>query len=277
MVVNRQAMKQPTQAAPRKQARTFTIAHLWRMTLWGMTAAGALLLAGLTTRSEPGLQRMAALFSEQRTSAEKIPAQPLGAPAETRRLAEAVRSLTVQNAQLESRLSAVEQNIEDITGSVAKQIQQVKKEAGNSWPASASPEPITSAMIASLNPIATPSAFGVPLPSPPQTSPAARSLGNAAGPAAGPMQYGIDVGSALSIEVLRARWLGIRSAHRRLFDGLTPTVVLRQIPRSNRVELHLVAGPLDSSEAAAQLCAQLIPYRLLCQPVAFDNSHIALQ
>lgn len=276
MVVNRQAMKQPTQAAPRKPARAFTIAHLWRMTLWGMTAAGALLVAGLTTRSEPSSQRMAALFSEQRTAAEKIPAQPMGAPAETRKLAEAVRSLTVQNAQLELRLSAVEQNIDDITGSVAKQIEQVKQ-AANSWPANVTPEPITSAISASgISPIQTPAVFAVPLPSPPMTSPAALAPGDAAGLAATPMQYGVDVGSAFSIEVLRARWLGIRSAHRRLFDGLTPTVVLRQVPRSSRVELHLVAGPLDSS-AAAQLCAQLIPYRLLCQPVAFDTSHIALQ
>jgi hypothetical protein len=91
------------------------------------------------------------------------------------------------------------------------------------------------------------------------------------------MEYGVDVGSALSIDMLRARWLGIRSAHRRLFDGLVPTVVLHQIPRTNRVELRLVAGPLDNSEAAEQLCAALEAYRLLCQPVAFNSPHIALQ
>lgn len=276
MVVHKQAMKQAAPAAPPRRTRAFTIGHLWRMTMWGMTAAGALLLAGLTSRGEPGSQRMAALFSAQRTSAAKIPAPPSGAQAETRKLAEAVRSLTVENDQLAARLAAVEQNLNDITGSVAKEIEQAKKEAGNGWPAGAKPEPITPAMIASISPIATPSAFGVPLPSPPATSAAAPSPGNAS-QAAMPAQYGVDVGSAISIEVLRARWLGIRSAHRRLFEGLTPTVVLHQVARSSRLELHLVVGPLDSFEAAAQLCAELAPYRLLCQPAAFDNSHLALQ
>ena len=47
--------------APKRGAakKTFTIRRLWRMALWGATAAGALLLAVLTTRSEVGSQRVA--------------------------------------------------------------------------------------------------------------------------------------------------------------------------------------------------------------------------
>lgn len=280
MVVHRQDKKQPAPAAPPRAtaARAVATQHLWRPIVWGMTTAGALFIAVLTTRSEPGSQRMAALFSEQRISTEKIAARPFDVQTETRRLAEAVHSLTAENGELESRLAAVEQNVSDITGSVARQIAAVKKEAAETWPADRKPEPITSALIASIiSPIETPSAFGVPLPSPPLTSPAASASADAGGSAATPAEYGVDVGSALSIEVLHARWLGIRSAHRHLFEGLTPTVVLRQVARSNRVELHLVVGPLDSSEAAAQLCAELTFYHLVCQPVAFDNSHIALQ
>jgi hypothetical protein len=281
VVLEKVAIKAPVRAAPAKAAAAgaFTIQHLWRLTLWGATAAGALLIAVLTTRGDTGSQRMATLLSEP--GKRQVAAQPFDPQAETRKLAETVRALTIENVQLESRLAAVEQNVNDVTGSITKQIDEVKKRAANTWPADVKPGPITPAIVASIitPPIETPNAFSAPLPPPPAplTSPATQSPGDTTGSIAKPAEYGVDVGSALSIDVLRARWLGIRSAHRHLFEGLTPTVELHQIPRSNRVELRLVVGPLDNSEAAAQLCAALAAYRLLCQPATFDSSHIALQ
>jgi hypothetical protein len=296
VVLERLAIKGPVRAAPAKAAAAgaFTIQHLWRMTLWGATAAGALLIAVLTTQGDTGSQRMATLLSEP--GKRQVAAQPFDPQAETRKLGEAVRGLTIENSQIESRLAAIEQNVDDVTGSITKQIDEVKKQAANTWPADAKPGPITPAIVASIvsPPIETPSAFGAPLP-PPPAPPATQAPSDVTGSVTRPAEvakpveaakpadvdksteYGVDVGGALSVDVLRARWLGIRSAHRRLFDGLTPTVELHQIPKSNRVELRLVVGPLDNSEAAAQLCAALAAYRLLCQPTAFDRSHIALQ
>ena len=66
---------------------------------------------------------------------------------------------------------------------------------------------------------------------------------HAAAPAA-VAHYGVDIGSAVSIQVLRAHWLGIRSAHAQLFEGLTPVVKLHEVPHTGRVELRLVVGPL---------------------------------
>ncbi len=282
MVVKGLAMKQSGQAAPHKRVakRPFTIAHLWRMSLWGATAATALLVAVLTTRSEPGSQRVAALFSVHGNSNTQLATGPLDVRAETRQLADAVRGLTRQDSELKARLVAVEQNVNDITGSVAKQIAKVKADAASTWLGGAKPEPITPAIITSLiSPTEpAPSSLGAPLPSPPLTAaatPPASGIENST--AALPNAYGVDVGGALSIDVLRARWLGIRSAHRRLFEGLTPTVALRQVGKTNRAELRLVVGPLATSEAAVRLCAALTPYRLFCQPTAFDGQHIALQ
>lgn len=278
MVVKKLAIKHAVQAAPQRAApgKPFTIAHLWRMTLWGATAATALLVAVLTTRSEPGSARIAALFSVHDGSKTQVARGPLDTQAQTRQLADAVRNLTRDNSELKSRLAAVEQNVNDITGSVAKQIAKVKADAANNWPANAKPEPITPAIIASIIGPAKPASSGVAAP---PASPPLRTPSPAGGTenSAIPVAYGVDVGGALSIDVLRARWLGIRSAHRRLFEGLTPTVVLRQIGKTNRAELRLVVGPLASSEAAARLCAALAPYRLFCQPTAFDGQHIALQ
>lgn len=280
MVLDKLAIKRPAQGPPPKAAAAgaFTLAHLWRMTLWGATAAGALLFAVLTTRSDAGSQRIATIFSEPGTK--QVAAHPFDPQAETHKLAENVRGLTIENGELESRVAAIEQNVNDITGSITKQIDEVKKEAANNWPADAKIGPITPAIVASItSPSVIPSPFGAPLPPPPLTQPAAQSPppGDVTGSVPNPAEYGVDVGSALSVDVLRARWLGIRSAHRHLFEGLTPTVVLHQMPRTNRIELRLVVGPLENSEAAAQLCAALAVYRLVCQPVPFDSSHIALQ
>ena len=280
-MVKKLAMKQSGQAAPAKAAarKPFTIAHLWRMTLWGATAATALLVAVLTTRSEPGSQRIATLFSVHGHPKTQFATKPSDTQAETRQLAEAVRGLTRDDSELKARLAAVEQNVNDITGSIAKQIAKAKADAANAWPADAKPAPITPAIITSIinPPESAPAGLGAPLPSPPLTTPATKPAGGAESAPTTPASYGVDVGGALSIDVLRARWLGIRSAHRRLFQGLIPTVVLRQTGKANRADLRLVVGPLASSEAAARLCAALAPYRLFCQPTAFDRQHIALQ
>jgi hypothetical protein len=278
VVVKKPSVTQSAKAAPRRDVakKTFTMRHLWRMTLWGATAACALLLAVLSTRSEVGSQRIAAVFTSAHGRAQ-LAARSFDAQAETRRLAAAVQDLTAQNGALKSRLAAIEQNMDDITGSVTRQIEAVKAETAPPWPAEAAPEPVTPAIVASIvNPtLPPPAGLAAPLPSP--VAAAAPPAGEAATPASTPSEYGVDVGSALSIEVLRARWLGIRSAHAQLFAGLTPTVVVREIPKTKRAELRLVVGPLPSSAAAAQICAALVPYRLFCQPTVFDRQHLALQ
>jgi len=267
--------------APKREAarKIFTMRHLWRMTLWGATAASALFLAVLTTRSEVGSQRVAAVFPSLRGhAAVQVAARPFDPQAATRRLAEAVHDLAAENGELKSRLAAVEHNMDDITGSVSRQIEAVKAETATPWPADAKPAPVTPADIASIiAPAWPPAGLGAPLPSRPQTSPVPRTPADAASRAAAPTEYGVDMGSALSIQVLRARWLGVRSAHPQLFEGLTPTAMLREIPQSKRVELRLVVGPLADAAAAARLCALLAPYRLYCQPTVFDRQNVALR
>jgi hypothetical protein len=244
------------------------------MTLWGGTAAGALLVAVLSSRSEVGSERVATVFPALRGHDRvQVAARPPDMQAETRQLAAAVHDLTAENDRLQSRLTAVEQNMNDITGSVSRQIAAVKAETPNPWPADAKPEPLSAA---DVTPTVTPTAgFGAPLPLPPLTAPAAPAPASAAA-AATPSAFGVDVGSALSIQVLRARWFGIRSAHPQLFEGLTPTVVLGEAVKSKRVELRLVVGPLANAEAAARLCAALAPFRLYCQPASFGSQHFAL-
>jgi hypothetical protein len=289
-----QAVKAPPKkAAPKK---TFSMQGLWRMALWGATAASALLIAVFATRSEVGSQRVALILSSLHVNSlvrpgqatTKVAARAFDAQAETRRLSDAVRGLTADSDKLKSRLAAVEHNIDDITGSITRQIEAVKAEraAPAPWPAAAAATPALPAVIASVVApvVPPPSGLAAPLPQNPLLPAAAATSAEQptdavapAGQPTEPTEYGVDIGSALSIQTLRARWLGIRSAHPQLFEGLAPTVMLRDIPHSNRVELRLVVGPLADAEAAARLCASLAYFRLFCRPTIFDRQHLALQ
>jgi hypothetical protein len=260
--------------------------HLWRMTLWGTAAAATLVAAVLASRSEIGTQRLAAAFPSLLGHAgiRLAAARPFDAQAETRRLAAAVHDLTAENGQLKARLAKVERSMNDITGSISRQIDAAKAQSAGSGPTDAKPVPESQAVvgsIASSEPGALPSGLGVPSASSPQTAPGSppspQSPAQLSAPAPAASEYGVDIGSALSIQVLRARWLGIRSAHLQLFERLQPTVTLDQSPQSKRLELRLVAGPLASVEAAERLCAALAPYRLFCRPTIFDRGQLALR
>jgi hypothetical protein len=292
--------------------------HLWRLTLWGGAAASALLVAVLASRSDAGAQRIAGLFSirgDRTQTGPQLPGEPFDAAAEARRLADAVRSLHAENQELKTRLAAVEHNVDDITGSVARQVEVIKEtrpapapapvpapEANHPAPAAAVPAPkaAVAAPVAAAPGAAAPGAAAPgPAPAPVQPSAATPAPVRAAAPpppapapqgaapapnpalpaphAESAPQYGVDIGSAVSIQVLRAHWLGIRSAHAQLFDGLMPVVMLRETQHTGRVELRLVVGPLANEEAAAKLCTALVPYRLTCQPTLFSGQHVALQ
>ena len=232
-----------------------TMHGLWRLVVWGSTAATALLIAVLSSRGIVGSQR-AAVAASTLGGGTVAMVQPVQTPplavaraidtqaAETKKLADAVRDLTADNDELKSRLAVVEHSVDDVTGSIARQAQSP---APQPWP-DGPPVPATPAAIAAVI------APALPLP----------------------MEYGVDIGSAVSVQALRARWAGIRSAHPQLFDGLAPTISLSEMPPSNRPELRLVVGPLVSADAAAKLCTTLERFRLTCQPTIFAGRHLAL-
>ena len=242
-------LKRPTAAVP------VTMHGLWRLVVWGSTAATALLIAVLSSRGVVGSQRAAVAASTLGGGTVAI-VQPVQTPpqtaahsfdaqAETKKLADSVRDLTADNDELKSRLAVVEHSVDDVTGSIAR---QAKSTAAPPWPEDGPPVLTTPAAIAAVI------APALPLP----------------------MEYGVDIGSAVSIQALRARWAGIRSAHPQLFNGLAPTISLSEMPPSNRPELRLVLGPLASAGAAAKLCTTLERFRLTCQPTIFAGRHLTL-
>jgi hypothetical protein len=231
-----------------------TMQGLWRLVVWGAATATAMLIAVLASRGVVATQRasvaMSTLSGSAATQVRTIPViRPPDADGETRRLSDAVVELAADDNAIKSRLAAIEHDMSDVTGSIARQVQSAKSTVALApWP-DGPPVPATPAAIAAVI------APALPLP----------------------MEYGVDIGSALSIQGLRARWAGIRSAHPQLFNGLVPTVTLREIPRSNSPELRLVLGPLTSADAATQLCSSLASYKLFCKPTIFAGQHLALE
>jgi hypothetical protein len=268
------AKKQEVKVPPKRMAakKPFDVRQLWRFALWSVTAGCALGLAVLASRGEPGSERLAALIA---TLHGQTAAPPFDAKVETKKLADALRGLSAENDMLRSRLAAVEhheQQIDNVTGSLSKQIEVVKAEAEAPRPADTPPAPSTPDVTGAVpSPAPAPSTTQPAPPAPPLPIPSPASS------SAAPKQFGIDIGSAVSIQALRARWVEIRTAHPQAFQGLTPTAVTRAIPQSDRSELRLVLGPLPNSDAAARLCASLLPYRISCQPTGFDGQHVALQ
>lgn len=96
-------------------------------------------------------------------------------------------------------------------------------------------------------------------------------------PAPAGTAYGADIGTATTIKALHARWTWLRTAHPALFEGLQPLVSLKQNPRTNRAELHLIVGPYSNADAAEQFCDFIVPFHLTCEPAMFDGSRLALQ
>ncbi len=237
-----------------------TMQGLSRLVIWGTFAVTAMLIALLASRGVVGTQRTAVALAtinqgikpneDAKPAPAAEPARPAPAmPAELRQLTNTVADLAASDKQIKQRLDAVEQNMTDITGSIAKQIEAVKGSPTLApWP-NGPTVPATPAAVAEII------APALPLP----------------------MEYGVDIGSALSIQALRARWAGIHSAHRDLLQGLVPTVTLRETQRTNNPELRLVLGPLQSADSASRLCASLLAYRLSCEPTIFAGQHLTLE
>ena len=107
----------------------FDLAGLLRLAGWGTGAAAALLLAVLAGLSGPGSKRAVVAFTAvmdhgptalMATKAHPDPGRVTQAERETQRLSEQVRSLTADRGRLALRVSALEHNLEDLTGSIKR-------------------------------------------------------------------------------------------------------------------------------------------------------------
>jgi hypothetical protein len=194
-----------------------------------------------------------------------------------------VRILTADRDRLAARVSALERNLDDVTGSIPAR--PGSERAGASNPG-ASPLPPTLAPAPPASATAPPPVVAAPAP-PPVRPPPQAPVANRAPPAIAPdaaatgstatrTEFGIDLGTAATVEGLRNLWTAIKGTQAPLLEGLRPIAAVRDGAKPGTLELRLVAGPLANAAVAARLCAALAEAGLACSPAVFDGQRLAL-
>jgi hypothetical protein len=191
------------------------------------------------------------------------PIRPLDAR-EGHRLAETVRGLAADRERLLARIATLEQNIDGITGSIAR----VEKTAKAVVPAETAvppePTPFAKPPDEDVTSSATPQSGGS-MPPPPPASKATKT------------EFGLDLGSASTVEALRTAWTAALRRHGMLLEGLRPLVQMRERPRPGGMEFRLIAGPIPNAATAARLCATMTGSGAVCAPAVFDGQRLAVR
>ena len=91
-------------------------------------------------------------------------------------------------------------------------------------------------------------------------------------------EFGVDLGTASSVNGLRMLWLGLlKSRSNAPLAALRPIIVVRESNKGLGMQLHLVAGPLNDAGAAARICAIMTENKRACETTIFDGQRLSLK
>ena len=91
-------------------------------------------------------------------------------------------------------------------------------------------------------------------------------------------EFGVDLGSANSVNGLRMLWRGLlKSRSNAPLAALRPIIVIKEGTNGLGMQLRLVAGPLNDAGAAAKICAVLTENKRPCETAIFDGQRLSLQ
>lgn len=102
-------------------------ATLWRLGSWAIAAVVALTLGLMSGQVPDGAQRAKIAEAKLASQAQRIEGLALETKQETRRIAAAVETLNSDRDRLFGRITAVEQGLDSVTGSIAKQAVTAKQ------------------------------------------------------------------------------------------------------------------------------------------------------
>jgi hypothetical protein len=271
---------------------------LWRVCGWGGGAAAALTAVAILSQTDNGSERLQLAVTQLTEPAPVLAADETAPPvvervveravkneAMTRRLSAELHALTADRDRLALRVAGLEHQLGDLTGSI-------KKQTGAASAPTAKPAFQTSAAVHAsppavaiprLEPLAMPAITETPAPLAPTPAPSVAEVPMpptriAAAPSIEPEpppkpEYGIDLGSGLTLELLRLRWMAVKANYGPLLAGLHP--VAAQDRRRGQAPYRLLAGPLPTMTAAAHLCARFYAVRAACHPARFSGENLA--
>jgi hypothetical protein len=279
---------------------------LWRLGSWAAVSVGAVAVAFTATHWSADLRRDQTALANLLKQSQQVQWIARESQNETRRLAAAVDTLNGDRDRLYSRVTVLEQDLNSMTGAVSRQAATPGPVA---WPevsmppVLAIPDPVHAghsesppvAVTAATSPLSVagkpteakadiPASALPPKAEPPLTRPASLSAATDSQAAPGltekvaeRTEFGIDIGSANSVEGLRALWRGVTKSHAAMLASLEPIIVVRERDDGPGMRLHLVAGPLVDAAAAAQICARLIEGKRNCETTIFDGQRLDMQ
>src|SRR6266404_1910764 len=134
---------------------------LWRIGSWGAGATAAVILAVMANQSSFGLKREQVAAADLARQAQQIQSVARETHNETRRLAAAIDTLNGDRDRLYSRVTGLEQGLDSVTGTIARQ------GSASASPPVAHPEPPAAAQSPQPSPPVAPVATA------PATAPAA--------------------------------------------------------------------------------------------------------
>jgi hypothetical protein len=121
---------------------------LWRLGSWGVGAVGAVVVAVLANQSAVGWRRERIASIDLTRQSQQIQSIARESQNETRRLASAIDTLNGDRDRLYSRVTVLEQGLDSVTGSIARQ-----SAAAGSAQATQQPSPMASSSSASASPL----------------------------------------------------------------------------------------------------------------------------
>ncbi|MTV12987.1 MULTISPECIES: hypothetical protein [Bradyrhizobium] len=90
-------------------------------------------------------------------------------------------------------------------------------------------------------------------------------------------EFGVDLGTANSVNGLRALWRGLlKSKANAPLAALRPIIVIKENSNGLGMQLRLVAGPLNDAGTAARICAGLSLVQRICETAIYDGQRLAL-
>lgn len=90
-------------------------------------------------------------------------------------------------------------------------------------------------------------------------------------------EFGVDLGSANSIEGLRAVWRSALKIYSQQLAPLQPIIVVRERHDGLGMQLRLVAGPLSDAAEAAKLCAGfLTESNRPCETAVYEGQRLSM-
>src|SRR5665213_956633 len=126
---------------------------LWRLGSWGVGAVGAVVLAVLANQSSIGWRRERIASLDLTRQSQQIQSVARESQNETRRLASAIDTLNGDRDRLFSRITVLEQGLDSVTGSIARQSAAPGSAQATPQPSPMAPSPMAYSSSASSLPL----------------------------------------------------------------------------------------------------------------------------